>query len=59
MTFHIFWKFDNSEYFHSNFSKGVPASVLVGDLISKFVLVELTVCTTQLVQILHGKNHTK
>ena len=26
--FHILWKFDNSEYFLSNFSEGVPASVL-------------------------------
>ena len=25
---HILWKFDNSEYFLSNFSKGVPASVI-------------------------------
>ena len=26
--FHILWKFDDSEYFLSNFSEGVPASVL-------------------------------
>ena len=34
------------------FSRSV-GTLLVGDLISKFVLVELTVCSTQLVRILH------
>ena len=38
----------------TNFQKVLHKVVLVGDLISKFVLVELTVCTTQLVQILHS-----
>ena len=28
MTFQILSKFDNSEYFHSNFFEGVPASVV-------------------------------
>ena len=38
----------------TNFQKVLHKVVLVGDLISKLVLVELTVCTTQLVQILHS-----
>ena len=28
MTSHVLWKFDNSKYFLSNFSEGVPASVV-------------------------------
>ena len=32
----------------TNFQKVLHKVVLVGDLISKFVLVELTLCTTQL-----------
>ena len=38
----------------TNFQKVLHKVVLVGDLISKFVLVELTVCTTQLVRISHS-----
>ena len=38
----------------TNFQKVLHKFVLVGDLIRKFVLVELTVCTTQLVQISHS-----
>ena len=38
----------------TNFQKVLHKVVLVGDLISKFVLVELTVCTTQLVWISHS-----
>ena len=34
----------------TNFQKVLHKVVLVWDLISKFVLVQLTVCTTQLVQ---------
>ena len=49
----------------TNFPKVLHKVVLVGDLISKFVLVELTVCITQLVRISHStifsgpKNRTK
>ena len=38
----------------TNFQKVLHKVVLVGDHISKFVLVELTVCTTQLVWISHS-----
>ena len=38
----------------TNFQKVLHKVVLVGYLISKFVLVELAVCTTQLVRILHS-----
>ena len=38
----------------TNFQKVLHKVVLVGDLISKFVLVELTLCTTQLVRISHS-----
>ena len=40
---------------NTNFQKVVHKVVLVGDLFSKFVLIELTLCTTQLVQISHSK----
>ena len=49
----------------TNFQKVVHKVLLVGDLISKFILVELTLCTTQLVQISNStifpcpKNRTK
>ena len=43
----------------TNFQKVLHKVVLVGDLISKFVLVELTLCTTQLVQILHSTIFSK
>ena len=38
----------------TNFQKVLHKVVLVGDLISKIVLVELNVCTTQLVRIWHS-----
>ena len=38
----------------TNFQKVLHKVVLVGDLISKFILVELTLCTVQLVRILHS-----
>ena len=38
----------------TSFQKVLHKVVLVGDLISKFILVELTVCTTELVRISHS-----
>ena len=38
----------------TNFQKVLHKVVLVGDLITKFILVDLTLCSSQLVQISHS-----